>query len=182
MSKRIMYIADLHIHSKYSRATSRDCDAPHLELWARYKGLGLIGTGDLTHPAWRQALQEALEPAEEGLYTLKEEARLPESRAFCGQPPRFVVSGEISCIYKRHGRTRKVHNLILLPSLEAADACPAGWKPLATSVPMGGPSWGWIAGTCWRSPFPVAHRPCLSPPISGRPTFPCLGLFPALIP
>lgn len=122
MSKRIMYIADLHIHSKYSRATSRDCDAPHLELWARYKGLGLIGTGDLTHPAWRQALQEALEPAEEGLYTLKEEARLPESRAFCGQPPRFVVSGEISCIYKRHGRTRKVHNLILLPSLEAADA------------------------------------------------------------
>ena len=85
-----MYAADLHIHSKYSRATSRDCDAPHLELWARYKGLGLIGTGDLTHPAWRQALQEALEPAEEGLYTLKEEARWtcgPGARAWAWWAP-----------------------------------------------------------------------------------------------
>ena len=49
-----MYIADLHIHSKYSRATSRDCDAPHLDFWARQKGIGLVGTGDFTHPAWRR--------------------------------------------------------------------------------------------------------------------------------
>ena len=61
-----MYIADLHIHSAYSRATSRACDAPNLDLWARRKGIGLVGTGDFTHPAWRQALREALEPAEDG--------------------------------------------------------------------------------------------------------------------
>ena len=58
-----MYIADLHIHSKYSRATSHDCDAPHLDLWARRKGIDLVGTGDFTHPAWREELAQALEIA-----------------------------------------------------------------------------------------------------------------------
>ncbi len=56
-----MYFADLHIHSKYARATSRDCDIPHLELWARRKGIALIGTGDFTHPAYRAELREQLE-------------------------------------------------------------------------------------------------------------------------
>ncbi len=117
-----MYLADLHIHSAYSRATSKDCDAPHLELWARRKGLGLVGTGDFTHPAWRAELKKALVPAEEGLYALKTELTLPEASTCSDGPVRFVVSGEISSIYKRGGKTRKVHNLILLPSLEAADA------------------------------------------------------------
>lgn len=114
-----MYIADLHIHSSYSRATSRDCDAPHLDWWARRKGIRVVGTGDFTHPAWRAALREQLEPAEEGLYTLREGLRLPGTAP--GAQPRFAVTGEISSIYKRGGKTRKVHNLILLPSLEAAD-------------------------------------------------------------
>ncbi len=114
-----MYIADLHIHSKYSRATSRDCDAPHLELWARYKGIGLVGTGDFTHPVWREELREQLRREEGGLYVLKDEYRLPE--ALDVEPPRFVVTGEISSIYKKNGRTRKVHNVIILPDLEAAD-------------------------------------------------------------
>lgn len=57
-----MYIADLHIHSKYSRATSRDCDVQHLDLWARRKGITLVGTGDFTHPLWRSELREALVP------------------------------------------------------------------------------------------------------------------------
>ena len=70
------YIADFHIHSKYSRATSRDCVPEMLELWARRKGLDLIGTGDFTHPAWRKMLGEMLQPAEEGLYTLKDDYRV----------------------------------------------------------------------------------------------------------
>lgn len=114
-----MYIADLHIHSRFSRATSRDCDAPHLDWWARRKGIALLGTGDFTHPAWRAELKEQLVPAEAGLYVLREQLRLPGIAP--GVAPRFVVTGEISSIYKRGGRTRKVHNLILLPSLEAAD-------------------------------------------------------------
>ena len=70
-----MYIADLHIHSKYSRATSKNGDLPNLDLWARRKGISLVGTGDFTHPAWREELENALEPAEEGLYRIKESCR-----------------------------------------------------------------------------------------------------------
>ena len=115
-----MYFADLHIHSRFSRATSRDGDLPHLELWARRKGIALVGTGDFTHPAWRAEMAEQLEEAEEGLYRLKPALRLPDDTAGAPVSPRFVVSGEISTIYKKDGRTRKVHHVILLPSLAAA--------------------------------------------------------------
>ena len=116
-----MYIADLHIHSRFSRATSKEGDAPHLDLWAGRKGIGLVGTGDFTHPAWRAELQEMLTPAEEGFYTLKPQYRLASDTAGAAQPPRFVLTGEISSIYKKNGRVRKVHNLILLPSFQAAE-------------------------------------------------------------
>lgn len=116
-----MMIADLHIHSKYSRATSRDLDPEHLDLWARRKGIGLIGTGDFTHPAWREELAQKLVPAEEGLYVLKEEYRLSDPVLPFQEAPRFVVTGEISSIYKHGGKTRKVHNVILLPGLDKAE-------------------------------------------------------------
>ena len=96
-----MYIADLHIHSKYSRATSRDCDIQPLDYWARRKGIDLVGTGDFTHPAWREELAERLIPAEEGFYILKEEYVLKDSTTFHANPPRFVVTGEISSIYRK---------------------------------------------------------------------------------
>lgn len=117
-----MFLADLHIHSSYSRATSRDCVPEYLELWARRKGLDLIGTGDFTHPAWRAELREKLEPAEEGLYVLKESFRQDDRLGGKLTRPRFVVTGEISCIYKKNDKVRKVHNVILLPGLEEAEA------------------------------------------------------------
>ena len=94
-----MYIADLHIHSRFSRATSREGDLPHLDWWARRKGIGLVGTGDFTHPAWRAELREQLVPAGEGLYTLREDLIRPGA-IIRGEAPRFVVSGEISSIDK----------------------------------------------------------------------------------
>lgn len=116
-----MFIADFHIHSSYSRATSRECVPEILELWARRKGLALIGTGDFTHPAWRAELKEKLIPAENGLYTLKTDCRQADEFPCSDAVPRFIVSGEISSIYKKNGKVRKVHNLILLPGLEAAE-------------------------------------------------------------
>ncbi len=115
-----MYIADLHIHSRYSMATSKFLTPEYLDLWARKKGIHILGTGDFTHPLWREELKEKLEPAEPGLYKLKPAFRLSEipSDSF---DPRFMISGEISTIYKKNGRTRKVHSLILLPGLEEAD-------------------------------------------------------------
>ncbi len=73
-----MFIADLHIHSRYSRATSRECTPEHLDLWARRKGISLLGSGDFTHPQWRKELEEKLAPAQEGLYVLKEEFRIKD--------------------------------------------------------------------------------------------------------
>ena len=116
-----MYIGDLHIHSRYSRATSRDLTPESLDFWARRKGIHLIGTGDFTHPAWREELKEKLKPAEEGLYVLDPDLRRGEDVPG-SSVPRFVISGEISSIYKKNGRVRKVHSLILLPGLEEAEA------------------------------------------------------------
>ena len=116
-----MYIGDLHIHSRYSRATSKELTPEHLDLWAGKKGINIVGTGDFTHPAWRAELAEKLEPAEPGLYMLKKEYSLQRPSVLGQSSPRFVISGEISSIYKKNGRVRKVHSLILLPSLEAAE-------------------------------------------------------------
>ena len=115
-----MFIADLHIHSRHSRATSRECTPEHLDLWARRKGIHIVGTGDFTHPAWREELAEKLTPAEDGLYVLKEECRIKDESVRGDMIPRFVITGEISSIYKKNGRVRKVHSVIILPGLEDA--------------------------------------------------------------
>jgi uncharacterized protein (TIGR00375 family) len=130
--------ADLHIHSRYSRATSSRLNPPCLERWSRIKGIDLLGTGDATHPLWFKELRENLEDAEEGLFILKKSLRdsfdsgpalaegLPEPPiAGDGRAalfPRFVLSAEISTIYKKGDKTRKVHHLILLPDFKAAAA------------------------------------------------------------
>lgn len=116
-----MYIADLHIHSRYSRATSRDLTPEQLDFQARKKGIRLLGTGDFTHPAWREELKEKLIPAEDGLYRFREDCVLSPEAGAEEERTRFVVSGEISSIYKQDGKVRKVHSLILLPGLEEAE-------------------------------------------------------------
>jgi len=120
----VRFYADLHIHSKFSRACSRDCDLEHLAWWAGRKGIGVIGTGDFTHPAWREELGTKLVPDAPGLFRLRPDLEravhetLPPA---CRTPVRFMLSSEISTIYKRDDRTRKVHHLLYAPSLEAVD-------------------------------------------------------------
>ena len=173
-----MFLADLHIHSSYSRATSRDCVPEYLELWARRKGLDLIGTGDFTHPAWRAELREKLEPAEEGLYVLKETFRQDDLLGGKLTRPRFVVTGEISCIYKKNDKVRKVHNVILLPGLEEAEALARRLEEVGNLHSDG----RWTAVTCWKSRWRSVLRLSLSRPISGHLIFPCLGNIPASTP
>ncbi len=119
------FTADLHVHSKYSRATSRDLDLEHLAAAARVKGVDLIATGDFTHPAWRAELGEKLVPAEPGLFRLASdiEERLAAQRpsAATAAPVRFMLSVEISTIYKKGDRTRKIHHLIYAPDFAAVD-------------------------------------------------------------
>ncbi|SHN44609.1 UvrD-helicase domain-containing protein [Cryptosporangium aurantiacum] len=120
---RPTFHADLHIHSKYSRACSRDCDLEHLTWFAKRKGLTLVGTGDFTHPAWNAHLHETLVPAEPGLYRLNDDLAKSVDRTLPGilaaGTVRFMLSVEISTIYKRDDKTRKVHHLVYLPDLEA---------------------------------------------------------------
>ncbi|MBK5099687.1 MAG: hypothetical protein JJE15_01650 [Desulfobacteraceae bacterium] len=114
------FVADLHIHSHFSRATSRALDPEHLSLWAQKKGVGVVGTGDFTHPGWVSELQDKLIEAEEGLYRLRPDlhnAVYSEVPSSCHNTTRFLLSGELSCIYKKSGKTRKVHHLILMPDM-----------------------------------------------------------------
>ncbi len=140
------FYADLHVHSKYSRATSRDCDLEHMAFWAARKGVTVIGTGDFTHPQWLTEIKEKLIPAEPGLFRLKPdlEAQVGSwlddlggvGRAIAGEAShssaagvpgdpgdpgvRFMLEVEISTIYKKDDKTRKVHHLIYAPDLEKA--------------------------------------------------------------
>jgi uncharacterized protein (TIGR00375 family) len=118
------YIADLHIHSPYSRATSRESTLAGLFAWARIKGIQVVGSGDFTHPAWFKALNEGLVPAEPGFFRLKHETGIPSPLAGVSGGSgevRFLLSAEVSSIYKRDGRVRKVHNLLYVPDFASAE-------------------------------------------------------------
>ncbi len=123
------YITDLHIHSKYSRACSKNLTFPNLAAWARAKGIDILGTGDFTHPKWLADIKEQLEPAEQGLFRLKKqyEAENGEGsyeaapKVAAGRPVRFLLATEVSCIYKKNGRGRRIHLLVFMPTIAAVD-------------------------------------------------------------
>lgn len=100
-------IADLHLHSRYSRATSRDMDVEHMARWSRIKGITLLGTGDFTHPVWLRELRAKLQPTGHGLFT--------------HDGMHFMLTVEVSSIYPAGGRLRKIHNVLFAPSFEVVD-------------------------------------------------------------
>ncbi|MDI6687768.1 MAG: endonuclease Q family protein [Desulfobacterales bacterium] len=118
------FIADFHVHSKFSRATAKNLDLENLYIAAQLKGITVVGTGDFTHPGWFAEIKEKLEPAEQGLFKLKKEIagecdkKVPLS---CHGKVRFILVSEISNIYKKNNKTRKNHNLVFVPDLNIAD-------------------------------------------------------------
>jgi len=115
----MQFIADFHLHSKYSRATSSRMDLENLDKWAKVKGIKVLGTGDFTHSEWLKSLKEKLEPAEPGLLKLK------NGKA----ETRFILTVEISCIYSKKNKVRKIHIVVFAPSFEIAEKINAhlGW-------------------------------------------------------
>jgi len=121
------YIADLHIHSKYSRACSRNLTLSNLAAWARTKGIDLLATSDFTHPAWLKEIETKLEPAEPGLFRLKAEFDREDGDGSYVRAPRpkdsrdmrFILSTELCCIYKKGGKTRRLHLVVLAPTIRA---------------------------------------------------------------
>ena len=114
-------VADLHVHSRYSRATSREADLDGYHRWARVKGIDIVGTGDFTHPRWLAELSSRL-IEKDGLFVLRDAPRESplEGAAPAARDVRFLLTTEISSIYKKHGRVRKVHSLIGVRSLDDA--------------------------------------------------------------
>jgi len=122
------FIADLHIHSHYSIATSKQLVPEYLDYWAALKGIKVVGTGDFTHPGWTGELREKLQPSGSGLYTLKPDLRVDLPFTKTGMFDRdvnFMLSAEISTIYKKNGKVRKVHHVILAPDFAAAEGIQA---------------------------------------------------------
>lgn len=125
------FIADLHIHSRFSMATSRALTPGLLAAWAAIKGISVLGTGDFTHPGWRQELRENLaEVGDSGLFRLKE-ASLPEISIKPGLDSdiKFCLQAEVCSIYKSDGKTRKIHNLLFAPDFETAEKISARLAP-----------------------------------------------------
>ncbi len=100
-------IADLHLHSRYSRATSRDMDVENMTRWSKIKGITVLGTGDFTHPVWLRELRAKLTPNDRGL--------------FVHDGAHFMLTVEVSNIYTTGGRLRKIHNILFAPSFEVVD-------------------------------------------------------------
>jgi len=118
------FCADLHTHSPYSRATSPESTLAGLASWALIKGITVVSTGDFTHPEWFRRLKAELVPAEPGLFRLRDESAAAPPLAGISPPAgpvRFLLSAEISGIYKRHGKVRKVHNLLYVPDFSSAE-------------------------------------------------------------
>lgn len=140
-------IADLHIHSRYARAVSRDMTLENLDHWARLKGITVLGTGDFTHPVWMTEIKRKLEPAEPGLYVLKPEVFARRSHP--GHRPqtrdastRFMLTVEISSIYSKGGKVRRIHNLLFAPSVETAEKITARLARIGNLAADGRPTLG----------------------------------------
>jgi uncharacterized protein (TIGR00375 family) len=121
-------IADLQIHSKYSRACSQDLNPKNIGHWADKKGIQVIGTGDFTHPKWLMELKEALEEVKPGLYQLRDKS----ARAF------FMLTSELSSIYKQGDKVRRVHNMVFAPNFEAVDSIISGLEKRGANLKADG--------------------------------------------
>jgi uncharacterized protein (TIGR00375 family) len=137
--------ADLHVHSKYSRATSRDLDLEHLAWWAARKGIAVVGSGDCVHPVWLAELKDKLQPIGNGLFRLLPHIEAEVGRTLppsCRAPVHFMLSAEISTIYKKDERTRKIHHLIFAPDFASVDRLAASLARVGNIASDGRPILG----------------------------------------
>ncbi len=172
------FIADLHVHSRYSRATARSLDIEHLYTAAQLKGITVVATGDFTHPDWFAEIREKLEPAEPGLFKLKNElATLCDESvpSACRRPVRFILEAEISNIYKKDGKTRKNHNLIYVPDMETAAAFAARLDLIGNIKSDGRPILGLDARHMLEILLEISDQAFLIPAHIWTPWFSVLG-------
>lgn len=172
------FIADLHIHSPYSRSTSKAMTLENLYRWAQFKGITLLGTGDFTHPAWFAEIEKKLDPAEPGLFQLKAEYRqdqgIPKS---CRGDVRFILSAEVSCIYSRDGQTRKVHNVLMAEDLASAKRINDALSAIGNLRSDGRPILGLDSRDLLQITLDASSENLLIPAHAWTPHFSVLGAF-----
>jgi uncharacterized protein (TIGR00375 family) len=172
------FIADLHVHSKFSRATAKNLDLENLHIAAQLKGIAVVGTGDFTHPAWMDEISEKLVAAEPGLFKLKDELgrqcdlQVPPA---CRAPVRFILATEISNIYKKNGKTRKNHNLVFAPDLAVAQQFNAKLDRIGNIKSDGRPILGLDARNLLEILLETSDRAFLVPAHIWTPWFSVLG-------
>lgn len=169
------FIADLHIHSKYSRATSRDMSLESLWRWAQLKGISVIGTGDFTHPKWFHELKEKLHIDNYNTLSLKENYQDSNVPLSCRSEVRFILTSEISCIYSKNGKTRKVHSLVFVPDFQAASKIIDALSKIGNLSSDGRPILGLDAKTLLKIVFDVTEDAMFVPAHAWTPHFSVLG-------
>ncbi len=160
-------IADLHIHSRYSRATSKDLSLEVLSHWGKLKGINLLGTGDFTHPLHFASIEEKLEPAGNGLFVLKGKD--------AENPLHFMLTAEVSNIYTQGGKTRKIHNLIFAPSFGAARKMNSAFARLGNINSDGRPIFGFSSQDLLKIVLDASPDSMLIPAHAWTPWFSIFG-------
>ncbi|MFA5730326.1 MAG: endonuclease Q family protein [Candidatus Paceibacterota bacterium] len=155
------FLADFHIHSKYSRATSRNMDIQNLSEWAKLKGISLMGTGDFTHHLWLEELKHTLEDCANGLYRHK--------------GVNFILTAEVSSIYSKKGRTYRIHNVIIAPSFKSVDKINDRLSRLGNLASDGRPILGLDAAELARIVFDIDPDCMLVPGHIWTPWFSLFG-------
>jgi uncharacterized protein (TIGR00375 family) len=161
----MQFIADLHLHSRYSRATSREMEVETLAVWARRKGIKVLGTGDFTHPLHLQDLKTKLAPAGGGLYHLKDD---PDG-------PRFLLTAEVSNMYTQGGKGRRIHTILFAPSLEIAEQIGAGLARYGKIASDGRPIFGFPAKDLVKRILDISPECLLIPAHAWTPWFSVFG-------
>jgi DNA helicase II / ATP-dependent DNA helicase PcrA len=172
------FIADFHVHSKFSRATAKNLDLENLYIAAQQKGVTVVGTGDFTHPGWYSELQAKLLPAEPGLYKLTAEIERSCDEAVpnsCRRPVRFILTTEISNIYKKNGKTRKNHNLVMVPNFNIAEKLNLKLAKIGNIQSDGRPILGLDARDLLEMVLEVSDQGILIPAHIWTPWFSVLG-------
>jgi len=159
------FIADLHIHSRYSRATSRDMELETLATWGSKKGITLMGTGDFTHPTYFAEIRSKLEPFDEGIYVLKRGER----------ETKFILTGEVSNIFSQGGKVRKIHTLIFAPSFSTVEGINDKLRSLGKLGSDGRPIFGFPAKDLVKIVLDISSECLVVPAHAWTPWFSVFG-------
>ncbi|NCO68068.1 MAG: DNA helicase UvrD [Nitrospirae bacterium CG_4_10_14_0_8_um_filter_41_23] len=169
------FVGDLHIHSRHSRATSKDMSLESLWKWAQLKGIAVIGTGDFTHPKWFQEMKEKLETIDNNIFKLKHNYQSNDIPISCRAEVYFMLTAEISCIYSKNGKVRKIHSLVFVPDLATAARMNAVLSKIGNLSSDGRPILGLDAKELLKIVLDISDDALLIPAHAWTPHFSVFG-------